>query len=535
MTKTTYNVGDKVRILNVRGIQYAAKYFNDGDIAIVKETRSINPTIGLRGTTGSDVYIMTSELKYIEKVVPVVSAKVAEKIAAHGYKVGDKMRMLRAGSIAGGGDLTNGKVYEVAEISSFGNPKITDDGGDSLAIVGTELGYVEKVVEVAPMKAKAPSKADFEQYRVGDKVRILRVAGIMFGERYWNNGDTTTVTQDTSRGNSLKLDRKDGDSDGLIITTRELRCIEKVEVATKTAYESFRVGDQVRILNVAKIAFGDNYWKTGDITTVVAVSRNGSGSLRLDRKNGERIGLIITERESQYLAKTYEAPVAVKSTIESTPTMHTRLVALEAKVAEQAAKIHALETGNVDVITTTSYDSQPVITFAPTAPTKNVERAAVIAKAKKFVTDITDEMGNGRNAHRGNNTFRRYMTKPVFTETGRTVSVKVVGKYGSTQVFETASATASQNDTFNRHIGEAIVLGRALGLDVTEFENAPQPTHLVVGTITRGTHVGIETTARVANGRAYDKHGKWWDEKIAVSTYLRVLDDTDADYGMGEF
>ena len=532
MTKTTYNVGDKVRILNVRGIQYAAKYFNDGDIAIVKETRSINPTIGLRGTTGSDVYIMTSELEYIEKVAPERDY-IAEGFARHGLVVGDKVRVLDASRIMLGHRLHDGMVTEVIGIAPSGSPRIKTREGDShgLVIMQSELEFVEKVVE-------APTQLSYE---VGDKVRILNVSGIMFGERYWHDGDITTVTRGTSRGGLLHLDRKNGGSCGLLIKQCELSCIEKVEAPAKTAYESFRVGDQVRILDVAKIAFGGNYWNTGDITTVVAVSRNGSGSLRLDRKNGERIGLIITERESQYLAKTYEAPVAVKSTIESTPTMHTRLVALEAKVAEQAAKIHALETGNVDVITTTSlfddatYVAQPVISYTPSAPTKNVERAAVIAKAKKFVTDITDEMGNGRNAHRGNNTFRRYMTKPVFTETGRTVSVKVVGKYGSTQVFETASATASQNDTFNRHIGEAIVLGRALGLDVTEFENAPQPTHLVVGTITRGTHVGIETTARVANGRAYDKHGKWWDEKIAVSTYLRVLDDTDADYGMGEF
>lgn len=47
-------------------------------------------------------------------------------------------------------------------------------------------------------------------------------------------------------------------------------------------------------------------------------------------------------------------------------------------------------------------------------------------------------------------------------------------------------AKCNPADVFNEHIGKAIALGRALGKDVSEFENAVQPTEPVVGHVVKG-------------------------------------------------
>ena len=70
----------------------------------------------------------------------------------------------------------------------------------------------------------------------------------------------------------------------------------------------------------------------------------------------------------------------------------------------------------------------------------------------------------------------------VEDENKRTVVALIRFKNG-TRVFHKGIAKCSPDDVFNVHIGRAIALGRALGKDVSEFENAVQPTEAVVGMI----------------------------------------------------
>ena len=46
---------------------------------------------------------------------------------------------------------------------------------------------------------------------------------------------------------------------------------------------------------------------------------------------------------------------------------------------------------------------------------------------------------------------------------------------------EKASAKCNSDDVFNIHIGQAIALGRLIGINVSIFTNAPQPKKIVVG------------------------------------------------------
>ncbi|KKB71921.1 hypothetical protein [Bacillus sp. FSL W8-0848] len=65
----------------------------------------------------------------------------------------------------------------------------------------------------------------------------------------------------------------------------------------------------------------------------------------------------------------------------------------------------------------------------------------------------------------------------------RTVVVLIKGRY-SGRVYVKGIAKAAPDDCFNEHIGKAIALHRALGIEVPdEYLNAPQPTEVRVGDV----------------------------------------------------
>lgn len=75
------------------------------------------------------------------------------------------------------------------------------------------------------------------EFSIGDKVRILNVAGILFGDKYWRNGDIAEVIElvdDNPKEPFLARTIKDEDEradTGLVILEHELPYIEIVEKA----------------------------------------------------------------------------------------------------------------------------------------------------------------------------------------------------------------------------------------------------------------------------------------------------------------
>lgn len=75
------------------------------------------------------------------------------------------------------------------------------------------------------------------EFSIGDKVRILDVSGILFGYKYWRNGDIAEVIElddDNPKEPLLARTIKDEDGledDGLVILENELPYIEIVEKA----------------------------------------------------------------------------------------------------------------------------------------------------------------------------------------------------------------------------------------------------------------------------------------------------------------
>ncbi|EME72198.1 hypothetical protein OZL92_17460 [Bacillus sonorensis] len=106
---------------------------------------------------------------------------------------------------------------------------------------------------------------------------------------------------------------------------------------------------------------------------------------------------------------------------------------------------------------------------------------------------------------------------------------------GCTNIVRRGIAKAAPDDCFNVHIGEAIALHRALGLEVPdEYLNAPQPTEVRVGDVVEcGSLKDVRHVKVVADGE-YIGTGldKAAISSIAVTRHLRrIIDDSRTEVG----
>lgn len=114
----------------------------------------------------------------------------------------------------------------------------------------------------------------------------------------------------------------------------------------------------------------------------------------------------------------------------------------------------------------------------------NKDRKKIIKEAKRFIKDITDNAVDELELS-DRNIRRKILTTEhttIVDNKEQLVVVVVKGRF-SGAVYETGIAKCSPSDVFNKYIGEAIALGRAYGLDVSKFENAPQPNEYANGQI----------------------------------------------------
>lgn len=145
--------------------------------------------------------------------------------------------------------------------------------------------------------------------------------------------------------------------------------------------------------------------------------------------------------------------------------------------------------------------------------TANQKRAEVIEKAKAFLEEhCTDDFHFEVDKEN-----RRILAWKIF--------FKKVGYDALTGV-----ARCSPKDVFNEWIGKAIALGRALGLDVNEFEQVVQPTEVLVGMVV--SYKGYQVTVKPPGAYNYVMTGDCAIDSplILVHKYQVITDDTEAQY-----
>lgn len=218
-----------------------------------------------------------------------------------------------------------------------------------------------------------------------------------------------------------------------------------------------------------------------------------------------------------------------------------RVEVLENEVAELKLIVHELRgKKSIEPSTTKTVEDKPL--------TPNQQRAAIIEKAKQFVKEnLANGRTSNRTAEKGNSTYRdNYYEVDFFVKEGKITAVVYWLVSNERRIVEPSNvgrAKCSPNDVFNEHIGKAIALGRALGLDVSEFEQAVQPTVAIGQLLARKNNKYNHTRWKVDDLNDTGKNLTIIDNEfeslngetadggyLPEETWYKIINDTNAKY-----
>ncbi|MCY7954722.1 hypothetical protein MOB72_08140 [Bacillus licheniformis] len=110
-------------------------------------------------------------------------------------------------------------------------------------------------------------------------------------------------------------------------------------------------------------------------------------------------------------------------------------------------------------------------------------------------------------------------------------TVEAVAKKPNSRTAFYGTAICAPDDCFNVHIGEAIALHRALGLEVPdEYLNAPQPTEVRVGDVVQYKEIGERRAAVVSNLSNAEVPNETY-LRTALTTPNKIIDDSRTEVG----
>lgn len=156
------------------------------------------------------------------------------------------------------------------------------------------------------------------------------------------------------------------------------------------------------------------------------------------------------------------------------------------------------------------------------------QRDEIIEKAKRDVAELEARL-RGDN----NRSFGAYVQFFIVSKKRRVIAfIRVKSRFQSVndKTLSKGIAKCHPDDCFNVHIGKAIALRRALGLEVTdEYLNAPQPTEVRVGDIVKyrnaqrlKTVVTDETPTPLSSDNTRISHARLSVEQFGA----RIIDDS---------
>lgn len=164
--------------------------------------------------------------------------------------------------------------------------------------------------------------------------------------------------------------------------------------------------------------------------------------------------------------------------------------------------------------------------------TPNELRAEIIQRAKAVLVEWKDRDGSYLHPSPCGFHFNTRVEFKVNAE--KIVVVALLRNLGITENIRTKGiASCSKSDVYNEHIGKAIALGRALGKDVSEFENAVQPDMPTVGHKFTCVYDDKEYEISVYDSWRSSIEGtyEYLTKEDMDLGHIKLVDDTDAQYG----
>lgn len=349
-------------------------------------------------------------------------------------------------------------------------------------------------------------------YKVGDKVRILDAEKIRSPFMTLKDGDIFEITGNYGPLNMYQSKRV---SDGkyLGINPGEHYYIEKVE-ESDAKMTQLKVGDKVRIISTDAALCGFSIGDKDEIT-----KSKHDGSKTSGRHTFEVDGRGFCDAEHIEL-------------VSPKPTKNQRITTLEQKVEAMQAEIDTLKATQKTPVTTIA---DAIKRYSEHTP--NEQRKAIIDEAKAFVeatlAEVDEQMGWQTTKIRTYKEYGRLRIEFIVNAEERTVvALARLGNIPNLEdVLGKGIAKCAPGDVFNADIGKAIALGRALGLDVSKFEKAVQPSEVVTGMHVDTYYIGSDEknetcptfVTHVLNGMPAFDNG-------THSSVFKITDDTEAQY-----
>lgn len=349
-------------------------------------------------------------------------------------------------------------------------------------------------------------------FKVGDMVRVINGFGQV------EDGTITEVAHVDMTFNALYLKVPNNWGGTMRLNAKY---VEKVaEQVTK-----FKVGDKIRIT-------GHGYGRLPIGTTAEVIMVDNDGDVWLN--NG-----------TFYLARNIEL-------ISELPTQNQRISTLEKEVEALKSEVAALKL--IGTIAEKARSTSAFIRegFAQTIDgdkvirrkdiTTNEKRKAIISEAKAFVNESLNRdyfknstpkiTSTSKTVFFTNDSFGGKTDEVGFiVNTKKRTVVAIIRTIREKYIVHKGIAKCALTDVFNVDIGKAIALGRALGLDVSKFEQAVQPTEYSVGQfigiLPNGQYAGNPYEIRKIKGNnLYDRDGDGWVTKECAY----IIEDTEAKY-----
>ena len=284
--------------------------------------------------------------------------------------------------------------------------------------------------------------------------------------------------------------------------------------------KTFKVGDKVRAIDNH---YGVTTLDYGFEGVIKHVSQNGALSIKQTKPMDRNIGLAWGGLSSEHF-----------ELVDVTPTKKQRIKALESEVEALKARVKALESGVIkndeagrDYI---ADKFRKALEKAIKQQTPNQRRKAVIERAKAFVEDTKNFTGavSGRKGYKYDATGKICCdVKFVENKEKRTVMALLTSQFGK-DVRAKGVAKCTPDDVFNVHIGRAIALAKAIGLECPrEFMYAPQP-EPAVGQVVKATSRYVETPFKInyIDGiHIHEAECAWITKDVT-----QILDDSEAQY-----
>lgn len=441
------------------------------------------------------------------------------------FKVGDRVRILDVGKIygAGRGGYLSGDIAGVVHICADGSPcircKVNPKYSPLIVIDPDEIDFIE-LVDVKLKKKQRIEALEKEVAELKERVEALEQAE---KQRHVIGIDVTANTDDviTFEGKQYrKVDRKAKHNDIVIFREKSQSwmkdtSLNKPYIVNKSRKYTDDVGS-------------DLYPFFCDVYEPLEAETKASKTPNLDIDLSDLPKETYIKHEGKLYKKVNriakEGDVVVFNNVGHV-SKYTK-DGQPYKVYERGSTLHyddGRDLGNMVYGWEALCPNPEVYELVEQPKTPNQQRKEIIEKAKEFVKD------GKYSLEIGSYTRVKFIVNPE----KRTVVALIRGVL-SGNVREKGIAKCMKDDVFNVHIGKAIALGRALGKDVSEFENAVKPTEIVVGMYVEDTLMGYGTgkvNAIKPSGfcdahRGYTVENGGW----CFLDRAKILDDTNAEY-----